>query len=273
MTSTFRRALCAGLSTLALSAGAVNSAKATEGYFVEGVSARDQALGGATSANPADALTIANNPAGLVDVGHQMNIDMSLFNPDRQYSTSYAPGLVAPGTVKSSRDWFPIPAFGYSQPLNADQAVGVSLSANGGMNTTYAGNTFNPTCSHYGISSVGVFCGGRAGVDLIQTLISVGYAQRFGNLSLGIAPTMAVQTFSAYGLGAFGSFGLSSNPNELTDHSPSWAVGGGVRAGALYHVNEQFSVALSGSTPIWSSSFTNYSGLFAGGGSFDIPGQ
>ena len=77
MTSTYRRALYAGLSTLALSAGAVDSAKATEGYFVEGVSPREQALGGAGSANPADALTIANNPAGLVDVGHQINIDMS----------------------------------------------------------------------------------------------------------------------------------------------------------------------------------------------------
>ena len=217
------------------------------------MSAREQALGGAGSANPADALTIANNPAGLVDVGHQINMDMSLFNPNREYSTGYAPGFVAPGTVKSGRDWFPIPALGYSVPLNADQAIGVSMTANGGMNTTYAGNTPNPACAFFGSPQQGVFCGGRAGVDLIQTLISVGYAQRFGNFSVGIAPILALQTFSAYGLRAFSP--LSSDPSNLTDHSPSWSVGGGVRAGVTYHVNQQFAVAVSGATPIWSSPF------------------
>jgi long-chain fatty acid transport protein len=39
-----------------------------------------------------------------------------------------------------------------------------------------------------------------------------------------------------------------------------------------YHVNQQFAVAVSGATPIWSTSFLKYSGLFAGGGNFDIPG-
>jgi long-chain fatty acid transport protein len=260
--NSFRTGLCA----LALTVAASGGAQATEGYFIEGAGARDQGLAGAGSANSKDALTVANNPAGLVEVGRQFNGDISLFNPNRQY---YASGtaLVASGAVSSGRDLFVIPAFAYSTPLNGDSALGVAVTGNGGMNTTYSGNV---TCG-YGRS--GVFCGGKAGVDLTQALITVGYAQRFGALSLGVAPVLAIQAFSAYGLGAFGQFGLSSNPSELSDHSPNYAVGGGVRAGAQYHVNEQFTLAVSGSTPIWSTKFPSYSGLFAGGGSFDIPGQ
>ena len=266
MPAKLKNPLRIGLSVLIVSAAATGGAQATEGYFVEGNGAREQALAGADSANPQDAFTTANNPAGLVDVGHQINGDLSLFNPSRQYNAT-GTALVAPGSVDSGRDIFFIPALAYAVPLNGDSALGVSVTGNGGMDTTYYGNV---KCA---MGAPGVFCGGKAGVDLNQALISVGYAQRFGALSLGIAPVMAVQVFSAYGLGAFGAFGLSSNPGELSDHAPAWSVGGGLRAGAQYHINEQLTVAVAGSTPIWSTPFDKYSGLFAGGGSFDVPGE
>ena len=174
---------------------------------------------------------------------------------------------MAPGSYASGRDIFVIPSLAYSAPLDADRAIGLSLVGNGGMDTSYAANI--PGSAYCG-GARGVFCGGgRAGVDLNQGLISLGYAQRFGNLSIGIAPTMAVQVFSAYGLGAFG--GLSSNPAEVSNHSPAYSVGAGVRAGALYRVNDQLNFAVTGSTPIWSTPFHQYSGLFAGGGNFDVP--
>jgi long-chain fatty acid transport protein len=266
MPSDHKNQLRIGLCVLALSAALTKGAQATKGYFVEGPGARDQALAGAGMANSQDAFATANNPAGLVDVGHQFNGDLSIFNPNRQY---YATGtaLVAPGSVNSGRDIFLIPALAYAVPLSGDSALGVALTGNGGMDTTYYGNV------RCGFGAPGVFCGGKAGVDLNQALITIGYAQRFGALSLGMAPVVAVQAFSAYGLGAFGQFGLSSNPTELTDHSPNYSVGGGVRAGAQYHVNEQLTLALAGSTPIWSTTFASYSGLFAGGGGFDIPGE
>lgn len=266
MASRLRNSFRAGVCALALGAAATGGAQATDGYFVEGVSARDQALGGAGSANPADSLTITNNPAGLVDVGHQFNGDISLFNPDRGYNAS-GTFLTAPGNIHSGRDIFPIPALGYSVPMNGDSAFGVSLSGNGGMDTTYYGNF---RCA---MGAPGVFCGGKAGVDLNQALISIGYAQRFGNVSIGIAPVMSLQFFSAYGLGALGQFGLSSAPANLTNQGSDTSAGGGVRAGALWHVNEQWSLAAQGVTPMWSANFLKYSGLFAGGGNFNIPGE
>ncbi len=270
MAASIRNSLRSGLCALALVAAATGVAHATDGYFMEGVSARDQALGGAGSANPADSFTTFINPAGLVDVGHQMSGDISAFMPSRGYDAS-GTFLTAPGNVTSYRNVFAIPSLGYSLPLDANRAIGLSMVGNGGMDTSFAGNIANPTCANYGLTKQGVFCDGRAGVDLNQGLISFGYAQRFGNLSIGIAPTLAVQVFSAYGLGAFSAFGLSSNGADVSNHSPAYSVGGGVRAGALYHFNDQFSLSVTGSTPMWMSRMTDYSGLFAGSGSFDIP--
>lgn len=260
-----------GVSLCALALGvAATGARATEGYFVEGSSAREQSLAGAGSANPADSLTVGSNPAGLVEVGRQFNGDITLFMPWRGYEAT-GTSLTAPGKVDSYREAFPIPAIGYSQPLNAESAFGVAMVANGGMNTTYAGSVANRNCAAYGLAKQGVFCGGRTGVDLNQALIYAGYAQRFGNLSLGIAPVLGVQIFSAYGLNTFSAFGLSSNSSAVSDHSPNYSVGGGLRVGALYHVTPDFTFGVSGSTPIWSTKFSDYSGLFAGSGSFDIP--
>src|SRR5271165_7194634 len=112
MPQTLRQTLLAGLGLLAVAA---SPACATEGYFVEGVSARDLGLAGAGSADAKEALTIANNPAGLVDVGRQFNADLSIFAPSRQYDAS-GTVLVAPGTVESGRDVFVFPALAYSAP-------------------------------------------------------------------------------------------------------------------------------------------------------------
>ncbi len=252
--------------SLAVSAGV---AHATEGYFIEGASARDQGLAGIDSANPGDSLTIGNNPAGLVDVGTQFNGDISVFMPWRGYTAS-GTMLTAPGNVDSERNAFVLPTLGYSHQIDGEQAWGVGMVGNGGMNTTYPAATFNPNCPP-GSAGSGVFCMGRAGVDLNQGLIYVGYAHRFGNFEVGIAPVLGIQVFSAYGLGAFNMFGLSSAPAFLSDRSPSYSVGAGVRAGAIYHFNSALSVSVQGSTPIWSTNFANYQGLFAQGGSFDIP--
>ena len=259
-----------GASVAVMALATATGAHATEGYFVEGASAREQSLAGAGSADPSTAISISENPAGLVDVGRQFNGDISAFMPWRGYNAS-GTMLTAPGSVDSYRDIFAIPALGYSQPLTSDSAFGFAMVANGGMNTTYSGGVANPNCANFRSPMQGVFCNGRTGVDLNQALIYGGYAQRFGNVSFGIAPVMSVQVFSAYGLGAFSAFGLSSDPTNVSNHSPNYSVGGGIRAGMLYHVTPDFSLSIDGSTPIWNTKFQDYSGLFAGGGSLDIP--
>lgn len=68
-------------SALFIGSAAIGAAHATEGYSVEGVSPKEIGTGGAGVADPRDALTIANNPAGLVDIDPQINMGISAFFP------------------------------------------------------------------------------------------------------------------------------------------------------------------------------------------------
>lgn len=239
-------------------------AQATEGYFSHGFGARNSALAGAGVADSRDAMAIAVNPAGLVDVGRQFTSATTLFSPNREY-TATGTAFVAPGSVDSSNTLFAIPNMGYNHPLDENSSIAIALYGNGGMNTAYSTGNTGPACP----GANGVFCGGPAGVDLIQAFISVAYARRFGNFSLGIAPILAVQAFEARGLGALA--GVSSDPANLTDNGHDWSVGGGVRIGGQIDVTENFRIGAAYQSMIYMSEFDNYAGLFAENGDFDIP--
>jgi long-chain fatty acid transport protein len=254
--------------TLLATTAIEQNANATEGYFLEGYGTREKGLAGAGVADSRDPLALSINPAGLVDVGHQFTGGLTAFSPERGYTTS-GPGFVAPGPVESGRGLFPIPNAGYSQPIDSASSWGVAAFGNGGMNTTYSPNYASQFFPSPFCGQTGIYCGRNAGVDLNQAFFTAGYARRFGNLSVGFAPVIAVQIFKARGLSNFAPF--SSAPGQLSDHSYNWSVGAGVRAGLQYRVTDQFRIGLAGSTPIWMSPFENYKGLFAEQGDFDIP--
>ncbi len=211
-------------SAFVISVGAViaHTAAATEGYFLEGYGTREKGVAGAGAADSRGPLALSINPAGLVDVGHQYTVGLTAFSPDRGYTTT-GPGFVAPGPVQSGRGLFPIPNGGYASPIDATSAWGVAFYGNGGMNTTYSPYYPSQAYPSRMCPSLGVYCGRNAGVDLNQAFITAGYAQRFGNLSIGLAPVLAVQIFKARGLGVFAPF--SSAPEQLTDHSYNWVCG------------------------------------------------
>lgn len=142
-------------------------------------------------------------------------------------------------------------------------AVNFSLYGNGGMNTTYGS-----VASKCGIGAPGVFCGGPAGVDLIQAFASISYARRDGNIRWGIAPTLAIQAFEAKGLGAFS--GASSNSAALTDNGYDFSFGGGIRGGIVIDITDQLRFGVSGQSKMWMTRLDKYAGLFEGAGSFDI---
>ena len=175
------------------------AAWSTEGYFQLGYSPVQSALGGAGVANSQDAMSMALNPAGIAGVGRQFQLGVGLFMPYRGYTRLRArPRQASPkAPIESTGNLFLMPNMAYSRPIDADSAIGVVLYGNGGMNTNYKNVPFA------GCPTPGVFCGGDTGVDLMQAFLSVDYAKRMGNFSFGIAPTLAVQTFTAKGLSAF----------------------------------------------------------------------
>lgn len=245
------------------------AAWSTEGYFQLGFSPIQNALGGAGVANSEDAMSMALNPAGIVDIGRQFQLGAALFMPYRGYSASGG-GYVAPGTIESSNNLFVMPNMAYSHPIDANSAVGVVLYGNGGMNTTYKGvANYNAACAGAAGPTAGVFCSGDAGVDLMQGFLSVDYARRMGKFAFGIAPTLAVQRFSAKGLKSFST--SSADAAHLSDNGYDYSVGGGLRAGVQFDVTDQFRLAFAGQTKMWMTKLSKYAGLFADQGGFDIP--
>lgn len=263
----------AGVSALALAASvfAGAPANATEGYFQTGYGTIQKAQSGAGIANPEDAMAISVNPAGLVYVGNQATLGFTIFSPLRDV-TATGFGLLPSGKTESSSNLFLMPNMAYSHQIDAQSAWGVAVYGNGGMNTDWPNTAPGVMCGFMPPNrGTGLFCGGASGVNLEQMFITAGYARRMGDFSVGVAPVMAIQKFRADGLEAFAPF--SADPSNLTNRGDDWAYGAGVRAGIQWNLQPGLRFGLSGQTPIWSTKFRHYAGLFADGGSFDIPGN
>jgi long-chain fatty acid transport protein len=241
-------------------------ALATEGYVALGYSAAQRGQGGTGVAQAGINASAANaNPASVAGQGKTLTLGIEFFMPDRGYQAS-GTFFVAPGDFRSGREFFAIPDVSYTMPLENGTVLNFSAYGNGGLNTSYDA-VVNPNCG----PANGVFCNGPAGVSLSQVFLSVTWAGRNGPLSWGIAPTLAGQSMTVTGLGAFA--GLSTNPSALTDQGADISTGFGLRAGVQYAVGDKLRFGLSGQTKFEMSKFDSYAGLFENGGAFDIPAQ
>jgi long-chain fatty acid transport protein len=238
----------------------VFAAQATNGYFAHGYGNANRALAGAGTAVAFDAISSVNNPASALQVNDQLQLELSIFNPKRGHTVT---GQMAPppafslalGEVESDRERFFIPGFGWKTSLDEQSSLNIVVYGNGGMNTEY------PTS---------VFYGSNAGVDLAQLFISFGYARQMNDdLAIGVAPIFAAQRFAATGLEAFGQF--SANPQAVSNKGHEITTGFGAKFGVTYDVSDTLTLGLSYQTKIAMEDFSDYAGLFAEQGGFDIP--
>lgn len=244
-------------------------AMATEGYFTHGSGARNKAMGGAGVADGRDATALMINPAGMVGNGTEFDIALSLFSPKRKFIGSGGPGFTTNSINESSEKLFAIPNIAFVKEIDETSSWGIGVAANGGMNTNYR-NVNNPACFSPPLpASNGVFCGGTAGVNISQALISVGYAKKMDQFSIGVAPIFAYQMFEATGLLAFG--GVTSNPAALSNNGIDTSTGFGGKIGVEWEVSDAVRIGGAYQTKINMSKFDKYAGLFANGGEFDIP--
>jgi long-chain fatty acid transport protein len=254
----------------------VATASATNGYFSHGYSTKNKALGGAGTALPLDSLAASTNPAGMVFMGDRIDLGVSFFNPNREYTakggTPPPPGCpggpgcpftLKEGTVESDSNWFIVPSLGANWKINNDSSFGISIFGNGGMNTDYDEATFNflnPTLPS------------ETGVDLMQLFIVPTYARKITpKHAFGISPVFAYQAFEAKGLEIFGAMGISNNADKLTGNGHDNSYGYGARIGYLGEVLPNLYLGASYQTEIYMSRLKKYEGLFAEDGDFDIP--
>lgn len=124
---------------LALAAVA-GPAGATNGYFLNGYGTNSKAQGGAGIALPQDALTVATNPAGLVDVADAFSAGLEIFVPSR--GGSLVQGGQSTEFAGNDTRRFYLPELGFSRHAGDRVSWGVGLYGNGGLDTDYGTNPY-----------------------------------------------------------------------------------------------------------------------------------
>lgn len=244
------------------------AARGTNGYWAHGHSPKSKAMAGAGAALPLDAMDAAKNPATMVLVGNRMDVGVAAFRPERgfQASNDCTDGFrcISPGDFESKNSDFYIPHFARNWMLDSSSSLGLSIGANGGMNTEYDSAIFSAVNNPGGTAS------SPTGIDFKQLFIGLTYSRKIADHhSFGVTPILAGQSFKVTGLEPFQAF--SQDPEHVTNNSFSYASGGGLKIGWLSKITENFSAGISYQSRLWMERFDEYRGLFAEQGSFDIP--
>ena len=235
-------------------------ALATNGYFSHGYGMKAKGMAGIGIALPQDALAAATNPAGMAFVGDRLDIGLDWFRPirDAEIVGNALPALNRDYNGSDQKNFF-IPEFGYNKMLGWNMALGVSVYGNGGMNTNYK-------------DGIPLFGTSRAGVDLMQLFVAPTFAYKIDkNHAVGISLNLAYQRFKAYGLQNFTAPGFSVSSNDITNNGYDSSTGWGIKIGYTGNLTEAVTLGATYQSRTRMSKFSDYKGLFAEQGDFDIP--
>lgn len=262
-----RRSVSCIIMLIAIIIMMTQTSEATNGYFRHGYGTKNKAMAGVGVAFPLSTIIPATNPAGMTFLGNRYDISIAIFNPNREYTItgnpSGFPGTfpLTPGTIESDSKFFVIPAFGANWMLSANDAVGISLFGNGGMNTDYGTKTFNHPM---------LTVSQPTGVDLMQLFAGLTYARKIHPLhSIGLTGLFCYQRFRAQGLQAFSGF--SRSPENLSDNDHAGSTGFGVRIGYMGNILPVLAIGASYQSKMFMTELEEYAGLFAEQGGFSVP--
>ena len=259
------------------------SASATNGYFLIGFGAKSRAMGGAGVAYGQDGLAAAANPAAMADVEvDTMRVDVGgeLFHPPR--AVKHDSAALGQTDARSGANLFLIPNMGGIFKFNRDITVGMAV-VGAGLGTRYDQTVpGNPTCVN-GDTSGGVGstffnfnCNADSttvGVSLMQMQMLPSVAYRLNrNHYIGGSVAIAVQTFRAFGLGAFEDLGFAASDENVSGEGNDWSYGGGIRLGGLHKFSDgTLTFGWNWASRVYMTEFDKYRNLFAEQGDFDIP--
>ena len=256
------------------------TASATTGYFSLAYGAKSRGIAGAATALSQDTYAAAVNPAGMAKAVGTNDVGILVFSPIRKASTPF-------GAQESGSNGFIIPSGGFVRKLNNKMTWGMSIYANGGLNTAFdAPATGSANLLGYANPTTGK--PESLGVDLAQLIFAPTITYELNkNHTLGASLLIGYQQFKAYGLQGFctlknanfgtgncnatGGFDTAASNNGLTNQGYDSAWGSGLRVGWQGKLSENVSVGAAYSTKVYMDEFDKYDELFAEDGDFDIP--
>jgi len=277
-----RKALALVLST---TIAVPSSVFATNGYFLIGYGAKSRGMGGVGVAYGQDGLAAGANPAAMMDVdisgAMRMDVGAELFIPNR--SAFHDSDTLGTTDEKSGANEFLIPSMGGIYKFNRKLTIGMAVIGNG-ANTRYDQTVpGKPNCVN-GNSPEGVGsyffnfnCNADSqtvGVNLLQMQMLPSVAYKVNkNHAFGASLAIGIQSFRAYGLGAFEDLGFAGKDATGTSgNGNDFSYGAGVRFGWLgKFFDKRLSLGANYASRVYMTEFDKYTQLFAEQGDFDIP--
>ncbi len=219
-TKLFSAALAAGLVF-----GAASVSNATNGYYMIGTGAKSLGMAGAVVANPQDASTILQNPAGIAWLANTtFDIGGAAFVPTRKFDGH-----------DSDSNLYIVPSAGFAaNPLgcNCDTphfVYGIGMYGTSGMGVDWSGNDLS------GAALTKIWS------NMAMMEMSVGGAYRFnGKLSLGFAPVFVYQA-----MGLEYNFNMGDKGIYRASLDTANAYGAGFDIGAIYKLNDMVQFGLT----------------------------
>jgi len=266
--------LVEGLAVLFSLTGA-GTACATNGYFAHGFGVKSQGMGGVGIALSQDAMAAATNPAGMALIGDRLDLGLSWARRDARTTLDSSFGPYAGDYDGNDTQNFFIPEFGYNAMLRSHLSLGVSVFANGGMNTDYS--DLNSKTAGIGVpvglpAANGIFGTGPAGVDFTQLFVAPTFAMRLDHShALGVSLLFAHQVLAVEGLQNFDNAAVSASPGNVTNKGDESSNGWGLRIGWMDRVTPVVTLGAIYQPRIRMSKLDKYRGLLAEQGGLDIP--
>ncbi|MEF8792791.1 OmpP1/FadL family transporter [Thiohalorhabdus sp.] len=269
------------LSAALVACGAIGlstSAYATNGYQLIGIGAYQKGMGGAVTANPGSAMTAVTNPAGMAAIGNRGDFSTEFFHTERtaDFSDTDAESrdVVDQGgdSVDSDTENYGVPAVGWTAPVSegSDFYFGGGAFGTAGLGADYGQTRFGADTQNPG-SFGGMDFTGFSSISFFQMAPTLAW-NATERLKLGVAANMDYQLVSFRqqlnaGInptgpngnlnpgGNAGPIGFS-NPQtgqntflnfDLGNTAPTF--GFGLSLGALYEINEMWTVGVSYKSP------------------------
>ncbi|MDD3275818.1 MAG: outer membrane protein transport protein [Kiritimatiellales bacterium] len=219
----------------------IANVKATEGINLIGIGPVQQGTAGAGVASAKDSTWLILNPAGLTDVGRQVDASFQYFAPVRTINSTMSGG--AGKQTDDSAFFIPSISASFGCCKGEGGFVGIGLYGTSGMGVDYA----QPRIAGPG---------GDTHTELSIAKMTLTYAQAFDNgLSIGFGPILVLSRFQTDMLN-----------NSFVPQSDDWdtAVGAGFIVGVNQKIGDKLTIGGSYMSEQFMTEFDEYDTLLDG---------
>lgn len=244
----------------------LSSLHATNGMSPIGYSVKSKGMGGASVALPLDSFVVATNPAGLIDLGCRLDVELSYTFQNAFYHGEQA-ASPAPVTLTSTSNhglWWP--AIGIAAQINSCSSIGIAAYTLGANDMAW-----DPPLLFLGNPFVAGNPDSHTSMQNYYIAITPAYAWRYcSSQSFGVSASVVFGSTLIKGVSILRS--ESQLPAYVTDNGDDTSIGVNLRIGWIGDFFcDTLRVGASVVSKTYMSRFTKYQGVIGDYGAFQWP--